>query len=753
MATREELEQKINKLEVNMNRTDRIVNGGEDEDVLIDGGQLVPSIRKWQKELGEEYGFPQDAIDQANDAANRAEGAAAQAQESAAEVVVLRSDLADPDKGAAMVAYEGGSVADKLDHISDDISKHTGVLDISELGLSGDITNAVVAINMNPAITSVYVPSGSYTSSAGLQRDVYGGGSIIYRQNDIAGGKRNSLADGVALGSAALQRCEAFGLQPTQRCAFGRLGDRFYAYRHLGGSYWLEMQYLAGDDDSAGNPVRWNWYDTWVRQFTEVYLRDDPDFVKSGTFTDLQSTDPNPYVGHTSTRSQTVGGTIEIEVDGGGDYYVTVVGQPYGNYMKVEIDGAFDLVNALPNDAGYPYIDCYSPTEPTYRMRFLIARNVPEGQHTVRLTHMADANPAKNPSLDRMWFNAFERAGATAGTPWKGASRPTAWAEGVTVGPYAEVIGPTGQFYVTTGGGTTGTNPPIHTSGTVSDGGVSWVRISTSAFGSKRTRLQPTPAQVDYAYEFAPNPESPKQDVGGNAHGNEYLLETPELYVDGIKVDIPGQDQWVEGLDIRFVQRVQAYYGTPEDHININETRLTYQIDQRGKTIRHSQLWQSEGVVGYFYPAMWTLYRYAGGNERYNVFDECYRPIGGLLDLQQFLSQPTNPIIGGTRDVYAELRGQIFRPIGSENNPVDGEMSIRAGLLVTPDSVNHYRNTDFSFGIAANNSNFDGSNQYAAWTAKMYFQRCSTNDWASESVSVGAIWESESRYVVSIGAV
>src|SRR5690554_5775048 len=75
MATREELEQKINKLEVNMNRTDRIVNGWEDEDVLIDGGQLVPSIRKWQKELGEEYGFPQELVQQAEDAADRAEDA------------------------------------------------------------------------------------------------------------------------------------------------------------------------------------------------------------------------------------------------------------------------------------------------------------------------------------------------------------------------------------------------------------------------------------------------------------------------------------------------------------------------------------------------------------------------------------------------------------------------------------------------------------------------------------------------------
>src|SRR5690554_1963208 len=163
MATREELEQKINKLEVNMNRTDRIVNGGEDEDVLIDGGQLVPSIRKWQKELGEEYGFPQELVQQAEDAADRAEDATDRVLEvptytSGLELTsynqlirdsngefwrvsgqvdlpyvttgagipeddvlvpagdaVLRQDLANPDKGAAMVAR--GVVA--VDSIAD----------------------------------------------------------------------------------------------------------------------------------------------------------------------------------------------------------------------------------------------------------------------------------------------------------------------------------------------------------------------------------------------------------------------------------------------------------------------------------------------------------------------------------------------------------------------------------------------------------------------------------------------------------
>ena len=52
-------------------------------------------------------------------------------------------------------------------------------------------------------------------------------------------------------------------------------------------------------------------------------------------------------------------------------------------------------------------------------------------------------------------------------------ARPRTWATGViyTADSYTFY---NGNYYVTTGGGTTGATPPTHTSGTVSDGGVSW---------------------------------------------------------------------------------------------------------------------------------------------------------------------------------------------------------------------------------------------------------------------------------------
>src|SRR5690554_5349301 len=213
MATREELEQKINKLEVNMNRTDRIVNGGEDEDVLIDGGQLVPSIRKWQKELGEEYGFPQELVQQAEDAADRAEDATDRVLEvptytSGLELTsynqlirdsngefwrvsgqvdlpyvttgagipeddalvpagdaVLRQELASPGQGSDLVAHTGTSntVTETLDRHTADIDQRTINVDESislTVGSGGDYST------INEALEFLSKRSANITGSA-----------------------------------------------------------------------------------------------------------------------------------------------------------------------------------------------------------------------------------------------------------------------------------------------------------------------------------------------------------------------------------------------------------------------------------------------------------------------------------------------------------------------------------------------------------------------------------------------------------
>lgn len=71
---------------------------------------------------------------------------------------------------------------------------------------------------------------------------------------------------------------------------------------------------------------------------------------------------------------------------------------------------------------------------------------------------------------------------------WIGASGYTAWAAGQTISG-ASVNGPVYRYnganlYKTTGNGTTGSTAPTHTTGTVSDGTVSWIFVRTAIAGA-----------------------------------------------------------------------------------------------------------------------------------------------------------------------------------------------------------------------------------------------------------------------------
>lgn len=56
--------------------------------------------------------------------------------------------------------------------------------------------------------------------------------------------------------------------------------------------------------------------------------------------------------------------------------------------------------------------------------------------------------------------------------------RPQTWVQGLIFPSDTNYVFYNGNYYVSTGGGTTGATPPTHTSGTVSDGGVSWTYYS-----------------------------------------------------------------------------------------------------------------------------------------------------------------------------------------------------------------------------------------------------------------------------------
>jgi len=78
--------------------------------------------------------------------------------------------------------------------------------------------------------------------------------------------------------------------------------------------------------------------------------------------------------------------------------------------------------------------------------------------------------------------DTFWKWGIRSIAPWSAiAGEYEEWATGQVIsGAGVYRVGTTSQHYVSTGAGTTGATPPTHTSGTVSDGGVSWTWVDSA---------------------------------------------------------------------------------------------------------------------------------------------------------------------------------------------------------------------------------------------------------------------------------
>lgn len=254
MATREDLERKIDKLEVNMDRTDRIVNGTETEDVMVDGGVLVPSIRKWQKELEEEYGIPSETLDRAEDAASRAESAADSA---AIEVAGLRNDLANPDKVAALVSGATiyvGSVAElealsasrngQIVYIAGRITEGDG----GEGVFRWDASDLSASVSADPQQGFYVAPTSAPSGASGAW--VRSGVSEIYPE---WWGAFDSSPDA----SAELQACFTFasdtGYPINGRGRKYNISDSNGAVPESVGSYWDDFGLYAYGDFTLRN--------------------------------------------------------------------------------------------------------------------------------------------------------------------------------------------------------------------------------------------------------------------------------------------------------------------------------------------------------------------------------------------------------------------------------------------------------------------------------------------------------------------
>lgn len=551
---------------------------------------------------------------------------------------------------------------------------------------------------------------------------------------------------------------------PLNQVAVQKLSPtRYRFFMQIYGPTWIVCDLnnagVSGTGDGHdvdGNLLPYSWGRIVARQIFEFIVAQSAGVVETGTWTDLNSTDSGPYIGHHAVQSDTATDLLTIEIDGEGDVYVVFVGRTNGCYVKVEIDGSGDLVNALPEFGGYKYIDTFTPVDLTFRQQVLIARNLPPkgSPYSLTLTLTTDKNPLAG-SGNRFLFNAVLLSGGSFGQPWKPGVAPDPWLPSTAYLQYDEVIGPTGNVYVCTVAGTSAASGgPTWTNGSGTDGTVTWLVLQNSSYQTLSTWIQAEGSQLEYAYEFKPDGHTPREAVGGNVHGHEYVVEDGwSLYVDAANVSDLAVGDFAYGSTVVMRQEIQAYWGELDGtFVNIANTVLTHTFTNGPRvTVKWSTTFSADGELGYCYMAMWPLLAYTIQNFQ-AVIDTVEIPQAGVMPPTNWPSVAGTVRAGRTRDYMQVATGQIYRPVGTAGVPVagNGQFSIQCGLLIDPGAVGNYDQSESFAFMDPNLSGVAARSGFASWVAKMYFQRVGTEVGRFEGVLIGDTIGNQAEYTFSL---
>lgn len=521
--------------------------------------------------------------------------------------------------------------------------------------------------------------------------------------------------------------------------------NNYEVWRPLGGQYWQQVKL-----NRTVNTVPLNWQETRIKQVLGYICAEDGNTYSGGWATldassGLNSGSDTTYISGRARQSQTVGDYVEIPYVGGGDLYVVFVGRTNGNYVNVLLDGAKDYLVLQDDGSGNKYFDSYTSTDLQFKQLVKIATGVPAGSHTIRLTVSSLKNPAS--TGNRFVFNALAFDSAEMG-PWRSQADAKLWKTGEAI-LLNQVRKNGANYYYATVAGTTGATPPTHTSGAVSDGGVTWTYRALSGYDLVDSAIQVAGSQLEYAYEMKPVGATVKEDVGGALHGNE-TQTSMSVYV-GNNVSVMIDNTWLTGDTISFKEEINATHSqigsgtTP-----VIKTTLLRTFKRQWVEMYYKHVMQMQVELGYFYPHMWPLLHYHGPVQKYAV-RKFWSPGDDNRLCSDFYNQ-VNPFVGRTKDTVMIAYGDCLQPDGAGGVPtaIPAKLGFAAWIAIDPSSIDSYKSADRIFAAKAmNTSGGDASSGgYSSITSKMYFERYSTQ--SPKTLQSGNSFECFARYGLDI---
>lgn len=495
--------------------------------------------------------------------------------------------------------------------------------------------------------------------------------------------------------------------------------DSYSVWRHLGRQFW--SQHVVSRD-SSGVPL--NWRETILRQVYCYRAAQESGIIYTGGWaTDnansaVGSAALNTYIGGRARQAIAAGDYAEITFTGGGDIFVIYVGRTSGNYVNVLLDGAQTYLTLEEDGAGNKFFDSYSASDLAYKTKVLVASGVPEGEHTLRLTVSATKNASS--SGNRFMFNAVAWNGDSTG-PWLDEATSPEWQSGESV--YANQERKYGaNYYYATSTGTTGATPPTHTSGTVSDGSVSWT-YRASSYSLVSSQIQATGSQLEYAYRFKPTGATAFEDVGGSLHGNE-AQASQTITVDGVDPTL-SDGEWAQGDGVVIAEVIEATHSETGATV-IVDTSLTRTFRVPYVTVEHNHTFNVACEVGWFYGAMWPLLHYHGGTGQKYALDRLYSLSEGVTRCADYYGN-SDAETPGAADYAIFGWGRCFQPDGVGGVPTSQSAPNGFALWceVTPETVGYHQ------GMSATRTNKDMNTSGAdvsaggasSMVSKMYFSR------------------------------